>query len=378
MAIQGTDPRRPGEDIDKYDDRGLREMLRLAAEGVEGLLMRHVPGKESDIDREIFEDIGRNSCFRFKESTGAFADAPIRFDAERGRLDVVMNLNQTGQETGIQFVRSGSDASLMRDYDPGSDYNRRLVELVSQVLGLGIVEEVVFGQKLPEASLLYLRPLPQPEESCERFINDIVTAIGNYKPQPIRNKQAFNEAYARLVQRLAKSGVPPSRLNPIDMQHTLQQEMLRGMVKVEIWRKLWRWVIDCAVKVQDLRPIPAILSDKPLSAQVRDLEDALKRAGKIIGTHVYNASMLYDRAVKGSNFYVEAMPAILYIREARPVVEELYVKVNGWSSAWTHMPKTASIGEATNLLAPTLAGVKDVLSRPAPRAIGAPQSGGKA
>ncbi len=372
MAIQGNDPRRPGDDIDKYDDRGLREMLRLAAEGVEGLLMRHVPGKESDIDREIFEDIGRSGCFRFKESTGAFADAPIRFDAERGRLDVVMNLNQTGQETGIQFVRSGSDASLMRDYDPGSDYNRRLVELVSQVLGLGIVEEVVFGQKLPEASLLYLRPLPQPEESCERFINDIVTAIGNYKPQPIRNKQAFNEAYARLVQRLAKSGVPPSRLNPIDMQHTLQQEMLRGMVKVEIWRKLWRWVIDCAVKVQDLRPIPAILSDKPLSAQVRDLEDALKRAGKIIGTHVYNASMLYDRAVKGSNFYVEAMPAILYIREARPVVEEIYIKVNGWSSAWTHMPKTASIGEATNLLAQTAAGVKDVLSRPAPRAIGAP------
>ncbi len=372
MAIQGNDPRQPGEDIDKYDDRGLREMLRLAAEGVEGLLMRHVPGKESDIDREIFEDIGRSGCFRFKESTGAFADAPIRFDAERGRLDVVMNLNQTGQETGIQFVRSGSDASLMRDYDPGSDYNRRLVELVSQVLGLGIVDEVVFGQKLPEASLLYLRPLPQPEESCERFINDIVTAIGNYKPQPIRNKQAFNEAYARLVQRLAKSGVPPSRLNPIDMQHTLQQEMLRGMVKVEIWRKLWRWVIDCAVKVQDLRPIPAILSDKPLSAQVRDLEDALKRAGKIIGTHVYNASMLYDRAVKGGNFYVEAMPAILYIREARPVVEEIYIKVNGWSSAWTHMPKTASIGEATNLLAQTAAGVKDVLSRPAPRAIGAP------
>jgi len=372
MSSQLNDPRRPGDDIDKYDDRGLREMLRLAAEGVEGLLMRHVPGKESDIDREIFEDIGRSGCFRFKESTGAFAAAPIRFDAERGRLDVVMNLNQTGQETGIQFVRSGSDASLMRDYDPGSDYNRRLVELVSQVLGLGIVDEVVFGQKLPEASLLYLRPLPQPEESCERFIDDIVGAIGNYKPQPIRNKQAFNEAYARLVQRLAKSGVPPSRLNPIDMQNTLQQEMLRGMVKVEIWRKLWRWVIDCAVKVQDLRPIPAILSDKPLSAQVRDLEDALKRAGKIIGTHVYNASMLYDRAVKGVNFYVEAMPAILYIREARPVVEELYVKVNGWSSAWTHMPKTASIGEATNLLAQTAAGVKDVLSRPAPRAIGAP------
>ncbi|MBL8655203.1 MAG: hypothetical protein JNJ97_13430 [Alphaproteobacteria bacterium] len=372
MSSQLNDPRRPGDDIDKYDDRGLREMLRLAAEGVEGLLMRHVPGKESDIDREIFEDIGRSGCFRFKESTGAFAAAPIRFDAERGRLDVVMNLNQTGQETGIQFVRSGSDASLMRDYDPGSDYNRRLVELVSQVLGLGIVDEVVFGQKLPEASLLYLRPLPQPEESCERFIDDIVGAIGNYKPQPIRNKQAFNEAYARLVQRLAKSGVPPSRLNPIDMQNTLQQEMLRGMVKVEIWRKLWRWVIDCAVKVQDLRPIPAILSDKPLSAQVRDLEDALKRAGKIIGTHVYNASMLYDRAVKGSNFYVEAMPAILYIREAQPVVEEIYIKVNGWSSAWTHMPKTASIGEATNLLAQTAAGVKDVLSRPAPRAIGAP------
>jgi hypothetical protein len=65
----------------KYDDRGLREMLRLAAEGVEGLLMRQVPGKESELDRAIFEDVQRNRSFRFKEATGAFADAPIRFDA---------------------------------------------------------------------------------------------------------------------------------------------------------------------------------------------------------------------------------------------------------------------------------------------------------
>lgn len=348
-------------------------MLRLAAEGVEGILMRHVPGKESAVDREIFEDVSRSGCFRFKEATGAFADAPIRFDAERGRLDVVMNLNQKGEATGIQFVRSGSNASLMRDSDPGSVYNRRLMEIVSQVLGLGIVDEVVFGQPLPPASLLYLRPLPHPEESCDRFVEEIVSAIGRYKPQPIRNKQAFNDTYARLVQRLAKSGVPPSRLNPIDMQHTLQQEMLRGMVKVEVWRKLWRWVMECAGKAQDLRPIQAIVSDKALSTQVRDLEEALKRGGKAIGTHVYNASVLYERAVKGSNFYVEAMPAILYIREARPVIEAMYAEINSWSGAWTQMPKSASIGDATALLAPSAAGVKDVLSRPMPREIGAPQ-----
>jgi hypothetical protein len=369
--------RRPGADVEKYDDSPLREMLRMAADGIEGLMMRSVPGKESALDREILEDVARNRCFRFKETTGAFADAPIRFDATRGRLDVVTDLRGDGAEGGVQFVRSGSDAALMKDSDPGSDYNRRLVEIVSQVLGLGIVEEVVFGQPLPEASLLYLRPLPNPEESCEQFIDEIVGAIARYKPQPIRNKAMFNEAYARLVQRLARTGIPPSRMNAIDMQQTIQQEMLRAMMKVEVWRKLWRWVIECEAKVQALHAIPAVQSDKTSSKHVTELESALKRAGKIIGTHATNASLLYERAIKGENFYVEAMPAILYIREARQPVEDLYTIAYGWSGVWTSMSKNAALADVKMLLAPHLASIKDVLARPQPRdAVLAPKTPG--
>lgn len=360
--------RRPGADVEKYDLRPLREMLRLAADGVEGLLMHNVPGRESSIDREIFEDIAREKSFRFKEATGAFADAPIRFDATRGRLDVVTKLDAQDAGSEVQIVRSGSDATLMKDSDPGSAYNRRLVEIVSQVLGLGIVEEVVFGQKLPEASLLYLRPLPDPEESCEHFIDQIVGAIARHKPQPIRNKQAFNEAYAGLVMRLARSGIPPSRMNPIDMQQTIQQEMLRGMMKVEIWRKLWRWTTECETKLLPVKAIPAVQSDKVSSQQIVELEKALKRAAKTIGVHVTNASLLYERAVGGENFYVEAMPAILYIREARQTVEELYTIANEWSVLWTAIPKNAALNDVKTLLNPMLGSIKDVLSRPQPRA----------
>lgn len=359
--------RRPGADVEKYDLRPLREMLRLAADGVEGLLMHNVPGRESTIDREIFDDIARAKCFRFKEATGAFADAPIRFDATRGRLDVVTKLDARDADSEIQIVRSGSDAMLMKDTDPGSAYNRRLVEIVSQVLGLGIVDEVVFGQKLPEASLLYLRPLPDPEESCEHIIDQIVGAIARHKPQPIRNKQAFNEAYAGLVMRLARSGIPPSRMNPIDMQQTIQQEMLRGMMKVEIWRKLWRWTTECETKLQPVKAIPAVQSDKASSQQIADLEKAIKRAAKTIGVHVTNASLLYERAVGGENFYVEAMPAILYIREARQTVEELYTIANEWSVLWTAVPKNAALNDVKMLLKPLLVSIKDVLSRPQPR-----------
>jgi hypothetical protein len=361
--------RRPGVDIEKYDDRGLREMLRLAAEGVEGLLMRQVPGKESELDRAIFEDVQRNRSFRFKEATGAFADAPIRFDAGMGRLDVVMNIDAAGKEAGVQFVRSGTDALLMKDTDPGSDYNRRLVEIVAQVLGLGVVEEVVFGQKLPEGSLLYLKPLPSPEDSCDPFVERIVEAIGRYKPQPIKDKLAFDTAYAKLVMRLARAGIPASRMNPIDIQSTLQQEMLRCMVKVEVWRKLWRWAIECALKVQDLRTIPAILSDKKLTTHVRDLEEGLKRAGKIVGTHAGNGTHLYERAIAGNNFYVEAMPAIVYIREARVSVETLFSRVNAWSSIWTDMSKNASLNDAAFLFQPQLATIREVLAQGQPRSV---------
>ena len=361
--------RPPGDDIEKYDKRGLRAMLRLAADGVEGLLMHHVPGKESELDRTIFEDVQSSRCFRFKEATGAFADSPIRFDATMGRLDVVMNIDAAGREAGVQFVRSGSDALLMKDTDPGSDYNRRLVEIVAQVLGLGVVDEVVFGKKLPEGSLLYLKPLPNPEDSCDPFIERIIEAIGSYKPQPIKDKLAFDQAYAKLVTRLARTGIPASRMGPIDIQQTLQQEMLRCMVKIEVWRKLWRWAIECALKVQDLRTIPAILSDDKLSINMRDLEKSLKGAGKIVGTYVGNGTFLYDRAVSGGNFYVEAMPAIIYIREARRLVEALFSHVNAWSSVWTNIPKNASIADAALQFRPHLATIREVLAMPHPRSV---------
>jgi hypothetical protein len=151
------------------------------------------------------------------------------------------------------------------------------------------------------------------------------------------------------------------------MQQTLQQELLRGMVKVEIWRKLWRWTIECALKAQDLRPIPAILSDKKLSVQVRDLEDALKRAGKLVGAHVANATALYERAVAGANFYVEAMPAILYIRESRPAIEDTFTTVTAWSGIASAMPRNASIADATGLIQPHLASIKTMLGLPQPR-----------
>jgi len=78
------DPR-PETLVERYDDRALREMLRLAGDSLEGLLMRHVPFTEGDLDREIFDDAARSGCLRFKDPTGAFADERMTFDTRMGR-----------------------------------------------------------------------------------------------------------------------------------------------------------------------------------------------------------------------------------------------------------------------------------------------------
>ena len=74
-------------------------------------------------------------------------------------------------------------------------------------------------------------------------------------------------------------------------------------------------------------------------------------------------------ATSGGNFYVEAMPAIIYIREARRLVEALFSHVNAWSSVWTNIPKNASIADAALQFRPHLATIREVLAMPHPRSI---------
>ncbi len=359
----------PWAGVVKGDDRAVREMLRIASEGVEGLLMRQVPAKESALDREIFTDIETNGCFRFKDPTGAFANEPITFDSRMGRLDVTTNIMAGKDGSGAQLVRSGNEMALMKDNDPGSEYNRRLVEIVSQVLGLGIVDEVTFGQPLLPSTLLYLKPLPNPEDSCDRFVDEILRALKRYKPQMIRDKKVFDATYVKLVDRMFRSGIEASRMTPDRLQATILQETLRAMVKVEIWRKLWRWTIETALKIGELRTVQAILLDQDLSKWVRDLEEAIKRAGKIVGNYAANGSSLYDRAIRGEDFYVEAMPAIIYVRDARTTVEEMFVHVNDWAAIPGRVPKMGSIKMAMDAIKPQLPVIKEIMKIPVPRAV---------
>ncbi len=359
----------PHTGLERGDDRAMREMLRYAAEGVEGVLMRQVPGRESELDREIYADIEANGCFRFKEATGAFDNEPITFDVRMGRLDVATNIPAGKEGAGVQIVRSGSEMALMKDNDPGSEYNRRVVEIVSQVLGLGVAEEVTLGQQLPPSALLFLRPLPIPEDSCERFVEKIIAALRRYKPQAIRDKKMFDATYVKLIDRMFRSGIEASRMTPERLQTTILQETLRAMVKVEIWRKLWRWTIDTALKIGELRTIQAILLDQDLTKQVRDLEEAIKRAGKIVGNYAANGEALYERAVGGEDFYVEAMPAIIYIRDARTTVEAMFGHVAEWSTIPGRIPKMGSIKMAADALKPQLPVIKEIMKLPVPRAV---------
>ena len=361
------DPR-PETYTERYDDRSLREMLRLASDGLEGLLMRQVPFQEGDLDGEIFNDVALSGSLRFKDPTGAFANEAMTFDTRMGRLDAAMPIDPKATG-GAQLVRSGSETTLIRDNDPGSDYNRRVVEIVAQVLGLGIADTVTLGQPLPFSALLYLRPLPAEDAVDDSFIKQIIAALGRYKPQAIKDLRAFDATYAKLVERMVRSGIAPARMMPLNLHETILQESLRAMVKVEIWRKLWRWSVDCHVKASDLRTVQAILSDQNLSRYVRDLEEALKRVAKIVGNYSANSAALYGRAVGGSDFYVEAMPAIIYIRDARPVVEDLFARAIAWSAIWHEFPKTGSIKEALDRFQPHLHSMRQVSTIAIPRAV---------
>jgi hypothetical protein len=115
--------------------------------------------------------------------------------------------------------------------------------------------------------------------------------------------------------------------------------------------------------------VQAIISDQNLTRYVRDMEDALKRIAKIVGNYSANACALYGRAVGGTDFYVEAMPAIIYIRDARPIVEDLFSRVTLWSAIWTDFPKSGSIKEALDRFQPHLHSMRQVAMMQVPRAV---------
>jgi hypothetical protein len=342
---------------------GLREVLRNAIDIADGLLMSAIPGSQSALDAEIFAEIQASGTLRFKEKTGAFLTAPFRYDAQSGRLEVVDSL---GSNSEIRHIRSGTGDMLAREFDPGSDYNRRVIKIAEQILSIGIVDEIVLGRQLPGAALLYLKPFPMPEDSADAFVRDVVRAISSYRPRAISDQRVFDTKYGTIIRRLMKSGISSSMMTPANIQSTIQTELTRAALRSEVWRKLWRWSGDCMAQAAQMRRINVVAGDPILIEAVGQIETALKRLASVIGVYVGNATTLYRKAIDGSDFYAEAPVCIAYVRETSPRADAIFTDISAWSGIWENLPANCSIADMRNRLNPHIGSIKRALTIPLP------------
>ncbi len=342
---------------------GLREIVRNAVDAADWLLMSAIPAARSPVDSRMFAEIRASGTLRFKGKTGAFLSAPIRYDARSGRLEIADRLSG---DAAIRHIRSGTGEVIARELDSGSDYNRHVIKIAEQLLSLGIVDEIVLGQPLPAAALLYLKPIPLPDDSMDILVREVVRAVSAYRPRPIGDRHSFDVKYRSIIRRLTKSGISKGMLTPSNMQATLQAEFIRAALRTEVWRKLWRWSGDCAAQVSQMRRLNACAGDPKLTDMVDQIEAALKHVGCIVGIYVANAAALYKKAICGSAFFAEAPVCIAYSRETSPSIDTFFVDIVSWSAIWEDAPADASIAEMRGRLSPHMRSIKRSLSLPLP------------
>ncbi|MCA3266649.1 MAG: hypothetical protein ING19_11335 [Azospirillum sp.] len=342
----------------------MREILRAVAEIPDGLTMAAIPGGENELERAILEDIVATKSFRFKDPPQALKDVKFRYDAAAGKLEILANL---GDDPTLDYVRVGSGASLMRDVDPGNDWNRATIDLVARLLAIGLIDEVVPGKILRPVVLLYLKPFPVPEDSVDEFIDSVIDAVQRWRPRKIVDARRFDAEMRSAIERLTATGIPLSSLATRKaFEATLQKEFVRNALRMEMWRKLWRWLGEVRRTVEKMRQLGAVSADQKNAGELGNMIDAICRAEKTVQIHVKNANILATKALKSNDFYLDAIPFATYARSNRRVLEEIFETADAWVAGVEALPQSATMAEIQAFFKKQSGKVRGFLAMPVP------------
>jgi hypothetical protein len=346
------------------NERQIITLLQEAAQSLSGILLSSIPGQQSDLDAEILQETCDRGFFTLSKSSPEIDAATFKFDTNYGRVELHTQFFKDDQ---IKHIRSGSPNTILADSLALDERDKRTVEIIGHILALGLIPGVRLNQPLTSQALLYLRPLPHPDGDTTDLIAKIVRAIQTRRRSPVRNDAELARIYKPLIARLCATGVARSTLAADILQTTILQEYARAAIKIEIWRKLWRWSTETHLTILHQRHHPIFKSDPTTADQVREIEIATSRITEILRTYVANATELNQKALGTSEFYLEAIECIIYCRENETALERIFSSLQKLTAVALFDPSNASLGDVQMLLNPLQATTRFILKTEIPK-----------
>ncbi|MBM3549341.1 MAG: hypothetical protein FJX54_20585 [Alphaproteobacteria bacterium] len=340
----------------------LSGFLRDCANELDGLNFSRVKVNYTEIEHEVLNDLQKGRAFRLRERRTLLVGAKLNFSIADGQVNVV---DQLGVK-GVEFIRAGRTAGLLKEYGPDDPYNACVVMIITKLLSMGITDVIELGQPLPESVLIFLQP-PQSEEEAVRSSVDVVMgALSRFKALSPAELIDFADKYRTIAGRLAGCGIPKFRLTADRILTTIQQEAVRACVRIDVWHRVWRAFNEAMEPAQELRNSEAVKALPANVAMADKIIQAFKRQIVVMQQHLLNLDRLKATVVKGKQFYIDSLLLIIYVYENKQAVEDMFAMRVAWTDACKSALAVGSMQGVQNALLPHEQGIDDTIAMPLP------------
>ena len=327
MAVEST-LSAPSE-VSRTSSNLLAGFLRDCAAQLEGLDFNKVKVNYTAVEQEVLTDLARSKAFRLQERRSLLVGAKLHFSIVDGHINMVDPLGVKG----VEFIRHGSTAGMLKEYGLDDPYNACVLTIITKLLSMGITESIEIGKPLPESVLIFLQPPKSEDESIASSVDVVMGALSRFRALSPAELLDFAEKYRTIAARLAGCGIARHRLTADRILTTIQQEAVRACTRIDVWHRVWRAFDEATEPASALRASEAVRALPANLALVDKLMQALKRQVVVLHQHLRNLDRLKATVVSGKQLYVDSLLLIIYVHENKQAVEEMYAERVAWADS---------------------------------------------
>lgn len=340
----------------------LSGFLSDCARELEGLNFNKVKVDYSEIEREVLADLQKGKSFRLRERRTTLVGAKLNFSIVDGNVNIVDPLGVKG----IEFIRHGRTAGLLKEYGLDDPYNACILMVITKLLSMGITDTIEIGQPLAESVLIFLQPPQSEEESVRSSVDVVMGAISRFRALSRAELADFADKYRTIAVRLAGCGIPRYRLTADRILTTIQQETVRACVRIDVWHRVWRAFNEALEPANELRQSEAVKALPANAALVDKMILAFKRQIVVMQHHLRNLERLKSTVINGKQFYIDSLLLIIYVYENKQAVEHMYATRVVWTDCCRTALKIGSIQGVENTLGPYASEIDQAIEMPTP------------
>jgi hypothetical protein len=343
----------------------LSGFLRDCAAELEGLDFKKVKVNYTEVEKEVLADVARYKTFRLQERKSLLIGSRLLFSIVDGQVNVIDPLGVKG----VEFIRHGKTAGLLKEYGLDEPYNACVLTVITKLLSMGITDSIEIGKPLPESVLIFLQPPKSEDEAVRSSVDVVMGALSRFRTLSEAELQDFAEKYRSIAGRLSACGIPRYRLTADRILTTIQQEAVRACVRIDVWHRVWRAFDEATEPALQLRASEGARALPANLALVDKLLQAFKRQTVVLQQHLRNLERLKATVVSGKLFYIDCLLLIIYVFENRNAVEDLYAMRVAWADACKAALANGSIQGIQNALGPHESTIDEAIAMPVPPTI---------